>query len=882
MKYLLVSIAIVIALSAWVRPAQASFLVNAPRALGLHNGLVGYWTFDGKDISGVQAYDRSGNGNRGTLTNGPTLVNGKLGQGMEFDGSNDYVDLTSKNGFSTGSGASWTLAAWAKTDILNSNYHFIVGYGDGTSGTSPHIQLDNLNNWQTSTYANDLSGPPAVKGRWTHVVGVGSGTTLRLYIDGQQYASAEVTNAPVTTRARIGTDMGASPNLFFDGLLDDVRIYTRALSADEIKRLYKIGATAKVNVSLNGPTNGLIGHWTFDGKDMAGVKAYDRSGQGKNGTLTGDAARAAGKISQGVSFDGNGDYVSVGNAGSGVKTISFWVKANLGAGSSASFTNTYSSAGTFTWNASTTASTIQVEAWGGGGAGGGNTQNTDGGGGGGGGAYAKETAYAIVQNNDYTVQVGSGGTAVANGSGGAGGQSLFVNTSTLLASGGDGGGMASSSAPGVGGDGGTGVGDVTFTGGAGGAGRDNNTGTGGGGGEGACSTGTGNAGTAGGGSPGSGGSGCDGGDGGGGGAQNANGDPSSTPGGAGGGSGEDNGAGDRSGGAGADGKVIITWTESTPATDDFKLIDIDGTDQIEIIDNAIVATSFPAATVYVDGQKETTVDGQWHHVVIVDTSGVNASAMNIGRVSSSYLNGLLDDVRIYNRELSRDEINRLYKVGATFKVNTTQTTDSLQRGLVGHWTFDGKHMSGVHAYDASGNGNRGVLTNGPVRATGKIGQGMQFDGVDDYVALPSIAFDNRSFTVAAWVKPTITNDSIYFSVHSNNAPNEAIHLRISTNGSLRFGYYADDLDTAAGVVSLNTWSHITMSYDASLDKSSIFVNGQFITSGSQGPFIGTNPIVAIGYWTFSGVYYKGPLDDVRVYNRALSADEIKRLYNMGR
>jgi hypothetical protein len=94
MKYLLVSIAIVIALSAWVRPAQASFLVNAPRALGLHNGLVGWWTFDGKDISGVQAYDRSGNGNRGILTSGPVQAAGKLGQALQFDGRDDYVDVS--------------------------------------------------------------------------------------------------------------------------------------------------------------------------------------------------------------------------------------------------------------------------------------------------------------------------------------------------------------------------------------------------------------------------------------------------------------------------------------------------------------------------------------------------------------------------------------------------------------------------------------------------------------------------------------------------------------------------------------------------------------------------------------------------------------------
>jgi hypothetical protein len=306
---------------------------------GPTNGLVGWWTFDGKYMSNSRAFDASGQGNYGTLTgaNGlPTRAIGKLGQAMQFDGSDDYVDLASTDGFSTGSGATWTLAAWAKTDVLNSNYHFIVGYGDGTNGTSPHIQLDNLNHWQTSTYANDLSGPPAVKGQWTHVVGVGSGTTLRLYIDGQQYASTVVTNAPVTTRARIGTDMGASPALNFDGLLDDVRIYNRALSADETKWLYKIGGTFKVNTSINNNRDslekGLVGWWTFDGKDMAGNYAFDKSGSGNRGTLTGGPVRGIGKIGQGLSFDGVDDYVDIGTAPNLANksfTISAWAKRKV-------------------------------------------------------------------------------------------------------------------------------------------------------------------------------------------------------------------------------------------------------------------------------------------------------------------------------------------------------------------------------------------------------------------------------------------------------------------------------------------------------------------------------------------------------------------------
>src|SRR5882724_7272210 len=93
--------------------AQASFILNKPSALGLNNGLVGWWTFDGKDMAGNYAFDKSGNGNRGTLTgtNGlPVRTVGKIGQGLSFDGVDDNVnvgDIDALDGASQ-----FTISAW--------------------------------------------------------------------------------------------------------------------------------------------------------------------------------------------------------------------------------------------------------------------------------------------------------------------------------------------------------------------------------------------------------------------------------------------------------------------------------------------------------------------------------------------------------------------------------------------------------------------------------------------------------------------------------------------------------------------------------------------------------------------------------------------------
>src|SRR5919106_1852008 len=86
MSTLLFLLASAVAMVCCVPDAQAGAIVHAPNSLGLAQGLVGWWTFDGNHMAGVHAYDASGNGNRGTLTNGPRLAEGKLGQAMEFDG----------------------------------------------------------------------------------------------------------------------------------------------------------------------------------------------------------------------------------------------------------------------------------------------------------------------------------------------------------------------------------------------------------------------------------------------------------------------------------------------------------------------------------------------------------------------------------------------------------------------------------------------------------------------------------------------------------------------------------------------------------------------------------------------------------------------------
>jgi len=314
---------------------QLSFTkFNSSQNNKVTNGLVGLWSFDGADMSGVTAYDRSGQGNNGTLTNGPTRTIGKVGQGISFDGVNDEITTTTNQG--NGSSVKvFTISAWFKTSTASGKK--IIGLENNQTGTDSNSydrQLYVGTDGKVYFYVYDGSGKLAVSSstfidnNWHHAVGVssGDGGSIKLYVDGvlqQTTAVGTIYALYGTSYWRIGgykspAVMGV--NGYFPGSLDDVRIYDRALTQSEITQLYNAGG-AKINASQNnipGSTlqSGLVGLWSFNGPDMSGVTAYDRSGQGNNGTLTNGPTRTIGKVGQGLNFDGVNDYVDAGNGSS--------------------------------------------------------------------------------------------------------------------------------------------------------------------------------------------------------------------------------------------------------------------------------------------------------------------------------------------------------------------------------------------------------------------------------------------------------------------------------------------------------------------------------------------------------------------------------------
>ena len=332
--------------------------LNSSKNLKTTSGLVGLWSFDGKDVVNGVVMDRSGSNANGNLL-GPIATStfyklGKIGQAFNFDGTDDYVTLGTPAALS--STAEVSLSAWVYVNVAGGNYSIIhdvtAGGSHGQYGLSIIATKMRLS-WSNGVTAANFESTSAVEsvGTWQHLVAVRSGSagnlSVTLYVNGVSVPGTFITGGSSTSvySSLQGLAIGRAGALslqYFPGLIDDARIYNRALSATEVKALYLAGG-GKQNASQNLKlTSGLLGLWSFDGKDVVNGVAMDRSGNGNNGNLGGPVATSTfykpGKIGQSFQFDGVDDQVKVFNNGTifnpGTSnfTYSAWVKVSGGSG----------------------------------------------------------------------------------------------------------------------------------------------------------------------------------------------------------------------------------------------------------------------------------------------------------------------------------------------------------------------------------------------------------------------------------------------------------------------------------------------------------------------------------------------------------------------
>jgi hypothetical protein len=240
----------------------------------------------------------------------------------------------------------------------------------------------------------------------------------------------------------------------------------------------------------------------------------------------------------------------------------------------------------------------------------------------------------------------------------------------------------------------------------------------------------------------------------------------------------------------------------------------------------------------------------------------------------------------------------LFVVGALSR--STLSTEPIQ-GLIAHYEFD--EDGGVTAYDSAGGYDGTVF--GAVWTAGKIGGALQFDGVDEYVALPDndpIWLPDHNFTISMWVyferEPGSIHEVILdlnrgASSHFADALGCIIHTGTPDAGRLRFAMTTTtslkEHILSEDILIRNKWYHIAAIRDGTTQLVYLggVLNSTATCSNDPIKFVGgydDNKINVGRYTTSAGVpdyHFNGSIDDVRLYERALSNNEIAQIYRNG-
>ena len=198
-------------------------------------------------------------------------------------------------------------------------------------------------------------------------------------------------------------------------------------------------------------------------------------------------------------------------------------------------------------------------------------------------------------------------------------------------------------------------------------------------------------------------------------------------------------------------------------------------------------------------------------------------------------------------------------------------------GLVASYSFE--EGTGTIANDASGNNNKGTLSNATWTTSGKYGKALSFNGTSSVVNIPDAASLRltSAMTVEAWVYPTAAGSvwrtvvmkevtgELAYALYANEDVNvPAAYVRIGST-SQRVG--------GTSTLPLNTWTHLAATYSSGSLR--IYTNGVLVsTQALTGSIASSTRPLRIGGNTIWGEYFAGSIDEVKVYNRALSVTEI--------
>lgn len=289
-----------------------------------------------------------------------------------------------------------------------------------------------------------------------------------------------------------------------------------------------------------------------------------------------------------------------------------------------------------------------------------------------------------------------------------------------------------------------------------------------------------------------------------------------------------------------------------------------------------VACSYKGGTVriFVNGQLRAVQHGL---TVTSKTSALNVRMGIPAQANTDWrYKGAMDDVRFYAVELTDGRLKAVD--GLNFKPG---------RGVTLHLPLD--EQVGTTAEDRSGYEKHGTLRSSQTfdadSVAAVVGRGLRFDGANDHIQVPG-GFDKMTggFTVSMWVYPTaVKNWARFIDFGSGSGSGNIILARYQTTNDLVFQLYTGSVAggyiRATNAITLNTWQHFTATVAAN-GAGVVYKDGQVVATGTTGTGLNmyrTTNYIGRSNWS-SDAYYQGNMDEIRLYNYALTADEVQEVY----
>lgn len=312
--------------------SHSGHAVRQPQAVT--KGLVAWYPLDGN------ASDLSMNANNGTVIGSTSYTPGKFGQALVLDGTTNYLTAPSIQAIQIGA-SDWTLSAWVKLSSSSGNYQ-IIDKRQSSPGQRYEMYIGNgflnahlCDNCSGATNVA-VTGTKNVADNAFHLVTASFNRSgnLTTYIDGIQDATTSLAalqgDAIINSPSSLYIGAVALTNAGkFPGVIDDVRMYNRALSASEAALLYQSSQPLNCDQTC-------LGWWKLD--ESSGTVAHNGAGVGMAGTLTNFTfdnttnGWASGVFGNGLLFNGSTDYVDFGTATAlntaGSFTASLWTKSS--------------------------------------------------------------------------------------------------------------------------------------------------------------------------------------------------------------------------------------------------------------------------------------------------------------------------------------------------------------------------------------------------------------------------------------------------------------------------------------------------------------------------------------------------------------------------